>query len=132
MSHFSVIVVTDEFPTYELLSDLMQPFHEFECTGVDDQYVQDIDITEDCRKEFEERKYTRLRDADGALHDPYDDRFYRDPTPDEAAKIGPIAGTGRCGEFSYHSKDWGDGRGYRSKLRFVPDGMVEVEVPASA
>lgn len=53
MSHFSVLVIG---PTNEAeLKAALQPFHEFECTGEDDQYVQDIDLTEEFRKEFSER-----------------------------------------------------------------------------
>jgi hypothetical protein len=47
VSHFTVLVVTDEKPTEEVLSKALQPFHEFECTGVDDQYIVDRDITEE-------------------------------------------------------------------------------------
>lgn len=39
MSHFSVLVIGNN-PDEQLA-----PFHEFESTGVDDQYVKDIDIT---------------------------------------------------------------------------------------
>ena len=37
MSHFTVMVVGDDVD-YQLA-----PFHEFECTGVDDEFVQNID-----------------------------------------------------------------------------------------
>lgn len=39
MSHFTVLVVGPE-PEKQLA-----PYHEFECTGADNEYVQDIDIT---------------------------------------------------------------------------------------
>jgi hypothetical protein len=44
MSHFTVAVFTDGKKDIE---ELLAPFHEFECTGEDDQYVQDIDITQE-------------------------------------------------------------------------------------
>lgn len=44
MSHFTVLVI-GEFPELQLA-----PYHEFECTGVDDEYVQDIDITDKVRE----------------------------------------------------------------------------------
>lgn len=53
MSHFTVLVVTNEEPNEAILSSALQPFHEFECTGVDDQYVQDIDKTEEYRTKYE-------------------------------------------------------------------------------
>lgn len=31
----------------------LQPFHEFECTGVDDEYVQEVDITDEVLVDFE-------------------------------------------------------------------------------
>lgn len=45
MSHFSILVVGE-------VDYNMAPFHEFECTGRDDEFVQTIDITERLRKEF--------------------------------------------------------------------------------
>lgn len=41
MSHFTVLVIGDN------VDGQLQPYHEFECTGTNDQYVQDIDITEE-------------------------------------------------------------------------------------
>lgn len=52
MSHFTVLVpAADEA---ELASKLA-PFHEFECTGHDDQYVQDIDITDKVKSSIEKQ-----------------------------------------------------------------------------
>lgn len=44
MSHFTVLVCGSD------VDALLQPFHQFECTGTDDQYVQDIDVTDECRE----------------------------------------------------------------------------------
>lgn len=131
MSHFSVLVITPGEPTEETLQAALQPFHEFECTGEDDQYVQDVDVTEEYRTRFAEGSGTRLRLESGVVADPYDDQFYRDPTPEETATRGSMMGSGCGGGISWHSKDWGDGRGYRSKIRFVPDGATEIEIPYS-
>lgn len=46
MSHFSVIVIGPD-PERQLA-----PYHEFECTGRDDEFVQYIDVTEQARAEF--------------------------------------------------------------------------------
>lgn len=54
MSHFSVMVVTDSEPTGEILESVMQPYHEFECTGVDDKYVQNVDRTEEAKAKYAE------------------------------------------------------------------------------
>lgn len=41
MSHFTVLVVSDTKPTYESLTAQLLPFHEYECTGIE-EYVQFI------------------------------------------------------------------------------------------
>lgn len=124
MSHFSVIVIGSNH------EQQLAPYHEFECTGQNDQYVQDIDKTEEARKEYEESTSRVLVSPDGAHHDPYDDQFYRDPSEAEVAAAGPMGmmGTGFGGGVSHTSKDWGDGRGYRAKVRFIPEGWEETEV----
>lgn len=45
MSHFSVLVIGPD-PESQIA-----PYHEFECTGKNDQYVLDVDITDEVRKE---------------------------------------------------------------------------------
>jgi hypothetical protein len=49
VSHFTVLVVTKERPDDETLREVLQPYHEFECTGIDDKYVQEIDDTQRLR-----------------------------------------------------------------------------------
>lgn len=118
MSHFTVLVIGKN-PEQQL-----QPFHQFECTGTDDQYVLDIDQTDKIKKTFESDMVGRLKDTNGLLHEPYDDKFYRDPLLGE----NPGMGTG-CGDgVSWTSKDWGDGKGYRPKVHFIPERFEEVEV----
>lgn len=54
MSHFSVLVITDESPIENpsILEDTLMPYHQFECTGLDNKYVQTRDITENYREDF--------------------------------------------------------------------------------
>lgn len=123
MSHFCVLVIGND------PEEQMAPYHEFECTGQDDEYVQDVDRTEESREEYLSRTCRQLKSPEGKLYDPWDDKFYRDPTPEEKEKIGPMAGAG-CGHgLRWSSKDWGDGQGYRAKVHFTPEGYEEVEVP---
>ncbi|KVT86312.1 hypothetical protein WT25_11195 [Burkholderia territorii] len=106
MSHFAVMVIGDD------IESQLQPYHEFECTGEDDEFVQDIDKTEEARATFEEQRETRLKALDGTLHD-----FF-----DEQGKWRP--------EFSQPVKDapaWDTGR----RQRFVPPGYELVEVPTA-
>lgn len=79
MSHFSVLVIADD-PEAAL-----QPFHEFECTGTVDQYIVDIDETDEKRKEFETGTRSMVKMPDGSLVPSYDDRWYRKPTAEELA-----------------------------------------------
>lgn len=126
MSHFTCLVIGANY------EDQLAPFHEYECTGRNDQYVQDVDITEDARAEYAD--YTRsmmVNDETGERVDAYDDRFYRDPTPEETAKIGPLAGSGGGHGMCWTSRDWGDGLGYRTKIHYTPDGWTEQRVPIS-
>lgn len=44
MSHFTVLVIGPDHDKQ------LQPFHEFECTGTDDEFVQDRDVTAECRE----------------------------------------------------------------------------------
>ncbi len=50
MTHFTVLVVGDN------VEEQLLPYHEFECTGFDNQYVQDIDVTEDFNAQFQRDK----------------------------------------------------------------------------
>lgn len=123
MSHFSVLVIGHD------VEKQLQPFHEFECTGTVDEYVQNIDQLEEARAEFGSYTDTHYKSPVGELVDAYDARFYRDPTPEESKKIGPLAGTGVGHGLTWTSRDWGDGRGYRAKIHFLPDGWHKVELP---
>lgn len=68
MSHFSVLVVLpDNTPMIEtsleeVIIPLMRPYHEFECTGFDDEYVQNVDVTEKVRE-----AYAKVEDREESL-----------------------------------------------------------------
>lgn len=130
MSHFAVAVFT-KTGSWEELQAALQPFHEFESTGTDDQYVQDIDETEDVLTGYREGTRPHLRSPEGRVTPAYDDQFYREPTSEEREKLGPVAGTGWWQGLHGASKDWGDGKGYRTKVHYVPEGYEEVDVPYS-
>lgn len=48
MSHFTVMVIGDDPETQ------LAPYHEYECTGVDDEYVIDVDKTDEVNAWLEE------------------------------------------------------------------------------
>lgn len=129
MSHFSVIVVTKEEPSADVLAAALQPFHEFECTGIDDQYIQDIDITDEAVQGYLEGDASMMKTPSGDLISAWDDQFYREPTQEEREKIGPIGGTGWGDGMHWTSKDWGDGNGYSTRVHYVPEGYEQIDVP---
>lgn len=47
MTHFSVLIIGDN-PEKQLA-----PYHQYECTGINDQYVQDVDFTSELVDEYE-------------------------------------------------------------------------------
>lgn len=57
MSHFTVMVITDQKPTADMLVKTLQPWHEFECTGCNDEYIQEIETPlSELRADYEEHK----------------------------------------------------------------------------
>ena len=118
MSHFPCIVVADDHEA------ALQPFHEYECTGVRDEHVVFVDEHDTVLADWTEPTAV-WRAADGTIYDRHDDRFYREFTPAEQAKHGRRAlGMGFGGGLFWHSKDWGDGRGYRAKVHMDDDAIV--------
>lgn len=71
MSHFSVLVVTKEEPSEELLEAVLMPWHEYECTGVK-RYLQKVDITEDVERFLESYIWVG-NDSEGKLDYSWDD-----------------------------------------------------------
>lgn len=68
MSHFSVAVITQNGTEEEIDAALM-PFHEFECTGEDNEYVKNVEEIDKVRAEYEKHTTRMYRDPDGNFHD---------------------------------------------------------------
>jgi len=103
MSHFPVLVIGED-PV-----KLLRPYHEFECTGFDDEYVQEIDETEERRVEYEESTSAMLVSPEGERVYFYDDRFYT-KVPTEEERIGA-------------ARDPGE------KFHEIPEGWERCEAP---
>lgn len=113
MSHYAVLVV-DENP-----EELLQPFHEFGCTGIDDEYVKDINITEKILERYNKDTTSYMENIEtGELKLSFDSMFFRDPiNREEKQKMGSGFG---CGDgLIWDSRDWKDGRGYRTKIHYT-------------
>ena len=88
MSHFTVLVITpDNNPG--TLEAALQPFHEYECTGIEDQYVVDVDVTDEVEKAWdkagpEDRAVGKEQFAlDYGGYRLYGERFYRRTNPNK-------------------------------------------------
>jgi hypothetical protein len=75
MSHYSVLVIMDQQPTKKTIGAILQPWHEYECTGTVDQYVVDVDITDEVGAEFN-KIVDIVTTADGSIHSRWDNGFY--------------------------------------------------------
>lgn len=85
MSHFTVLVITSEQPTNEVLEKTLMPWHEYECTGLDNEYVVDVDVTDKVLEHFNEEQNVVVL-ADGSIHSCWDDKFYtKKPDPKEVS-----------------------------------------------
>lgn len=117
MSHFTVLVIGANHEAQ------LAPFHEFECTGEDDQYIQNVDETPELLEDYNTgtRKMVKIPEGVivvtsdpnaqfihpslGTLVSPYDNIFYQDhPT-----------------EVGFDKKP--------KRVRVLPEGYEEVEVP---
>jgi len=62
MSHFSVLVIGSS------VEEQLAPYHEFECTGKDDEFVREVDVTEEARAEYAAHESTYYQDPEGVLY----------------------------------------------------------------
>jgi hypothetical protein len=64
MSHFAVLVIGDD------IEKQLQPYHEYECTGINDEYVIDADITDKVPRPWPSRRTMKTRRSSAAKPDP--------------------------------------------------------------
>lgn len=119
MSHFTVLVVGESINDIE---KQLAPFHEFECTGIDNEYVVDVDITEEYKSKLATYTQTKYKDPDGNYHSPYDNQFYRELTSEEEELL---KNNPHNHNLHVRRQDWDDGKGYRPKVHFLPEGWTE-------
>jgi len=123
MSHFSVVVIGAD------VDGQLAGYHEFECTGRNDEYIVDVDETEKMRGDYGEHTKLFVDLPDGTRVEGSDASFYRVPTEEERKIIGPIGGTGGGGGISWTSMDWGDGEGHSTRVHDTTlGGGTEVRV----
>jgi hypothetical protein len=103
MSHFAVLVIGEDYEKQ------LAPYHEFECTGEDNEYVREIDKTEEYREKYLKGTVARLKLPDGQLVEFFDEKGEWKP--------------------EYSQPDTGSAL-FPRKTYFVPEGHEQVEVPA--
>jgi hypothetical protein len=140
MSHFTVLVVGPN------VDEQLAPYHEFECTGTDDQYVQDIDRTEEALAEYAQKTTTAYQAPTGKYYSRFTNkgnwnmRFFRKANETELAEIGSnkdgFLGVNDRGNlkderafFTKYSSDYSVKTVY---VQRIPKGWKEVEAPVSA
>lgn len=76
MSHASLLVVTDgdRAPTEDELQEILLPWHEYECTGIE-RYLVDVDRTDEVMKQFNKPQQVVIL-ADGRVLSRWDDELY--------------------------------------------------------
>ncbi len=128
MSHFLCCVILPKGSKIKeaekICAKSLDPFHEFECTGLDNEYVKEIDETEEIKKEYSEDKSTYLISPNGEKISPYANQFYRELTAEESLLFKNEPFTNK---IQVDNRDWGDGKGYRPKTRYIPDGYKKKE-----
>ena len=67
MSHFLVLVIGDN------VHEALQPFHEYECTGIDDEYVKFVEAKENIKEEFKKYQKKCKESNKDCLYDNIDD-----------------------------------------------------------
>lgn len=86
MSHMAVLVNTQTLDESEL-ERVLQPYHEFECTGIEDEFVQTIDETDVRRAEYLKNTTRVYRFPDGTVEDYYAPEFMRQISEDELMRL---------------------------------------------
>lgn len=82
MSHFSCMLIlppSPAMPDDETIATTLAPFHEYECTGRDDQYVIDVDVTDKVQAYLDEDDEL-VKLPDGTYKSRWDNFFYTGPS----------------------------------------------------
>lgn len=80
MSHFTCLVITNSPDEVEAA---LQPFHKYECTGVADQYVRWIDVTEETLDDFKTGTTTMRLMGNGTYRHTSENKEFRTPITQE-------------------------------------------------
>lgn len=117
MSHFTVLVIGQD-PEKQL-----QPFHEFECTGTNDQYVQNVDKTEEARADYDKSTRAMVKIPAGVIM----------PLDTHGLRSHPVHGTvaSKYADCFYVETDKKDSIGRPEKEFHLPEGYELMEIPTS-
>jgi hypothetical protein len=65
----------------------LQPFHEYECTGIVDQYVKWIDVTDETLNDFKTGMTTMRLMGDGTYRHTFENKEFRTPITREEYEV---------------------------------------------
>ena len=125
MSHFAVLVATKE-RGISAVEEALQPYHEFESTGIDDEYVKNVDVLEDSRQKYLEGYTLTFKNPEGEHESPWRDKFYREATPEELALINEDPDR-RDMQFRETHVDVKTKLIDEAKVHYVPDGYEAIK-----
>lgn len=84
MSHFTVLVIGEDIEAQ------LQPFHEFECTGENDEYVNDLDMTEHAKAQFDKETGIGFREFVDDYYGYEAVKFGEEPDKEDVHKYGYV------------------------------------------
>lgn len=139
MTHFAAIVI-GSCPDEQLA-----PYHEFECTGIDNEFVQEVDVSAEMREDYWNQTEVWLKRvegtdvADSSLSEDFvridDERILRPLTPDEMTEVASSPflksmGGNISSGYVQVSREFGDKPEYKILPNEIP-GYKRVERPIS-
>lgn len=90
-----------------------------------------IDITEEAKEKYQRDTVSRIVSPDGSIHDPFDKKFFREPTYEEADLIALrlMRKSKKPLPFTYYNRIWEKNEKWASKIFEIPDGWITKEFP---
>ena len=134
MSHFATLVITETEPTKKDMQKLLLPWHEHECTGLDDFCVW-VDKTEEYRSGYAEKTETVYRNPAGHEISRFTKEGNCNPVVHRRARPDEVEGGdslfSRLKDGLQGSQTEIGAQGYGQYVFEIPEGFEAVEVPMS-
>lgn len=117
MSHFSLLVTGAD------VEKQLAPYHEYECTGNNDEYVQNVSKLEELKESYFKETKEYIKDPSGKIISKYDDMFFQFTSDADLKELGiEPRDFNKSKGIIFHAQDWKDGHGYRNRVHHIPEG----------